>query len=77
MLILGTCLFTGLALPQPGGSRWPETIGLLAGPGIFCFVVMAAGTVDPLPWAAAGASFIGTALVAYTLVGRARCTRSA
>jgi hypothetical protein len=73
MLILGTCLFTGLALPRCGGSRMPEILGLLAGPGIFCFVIIAAGYEDALPLAVAGASFIGAALAAYTLAGRARC----
>ena len=32
LMILGTCLFAGLALPEFGGGRWPEILGLAAGP---------------------------------------------
>ena len=73
LLILGTCLFAGLALPEIGGRRWPEALGLLAGTGVFCFY---AGTLSSDGGLLiAGALLMGGALVAYTLAGRALCAR--
>jgi len=39
LMLLGACLFTGLALPGAGGRRWPECLGLAAGPGVFLLYV--------------------------------------
>ena len=77
LAILGVCLLAGLALPKASGSRRPEILGLLAGPGGFCFVVAASGVDDPIAWAAAGTLIVCAALATYTVVGRARCARGA
>ena len=39
LLIISACLFAASALPAVGGSRWPEVLGLLAGPGLFYFAL--------------------------------------
>jgi hypothetical protein len=77
LAILGVSLLVALALPQAAHSRMPEILGLLAGPGVFCFVVAVSGVDDPAPWAVAGTLIVSAALVAYTLTGRARCARGA
>jgi hypothetical protein len=71
LMILGTCLFAGLALPEAGGSRWPEILGLAAGPGLLLLV--AAYNGGDTATGLAGAAIAATALVSYALVGRARC----
>jgi hypothetical protein len=76
LLIIGACLLVARALPAVHGSRWPEVLGLLAGPGLFCFVV-AGNADDPGGWAAAGVAILGVAVLAYALAGRALCARSA
>jgi hypothetical protein len=76
LLIIGACLFAARELPAVRGSRWPEVLGLLAGPGVFCFVV-ARNADDPGGWVAAGVVIVGVASLAYALVGRALCARSA
>jgi hypothetical protein len=59
-----------VALPRP---RALEAMGLLAGPGLF--LLLAAQTTGDAALGAAGAVIVAAALVAYTLAGRARCTR--
>jgi hypothetical protein len=39
LLVIGACLFAACALPVARGSRWPEVLGLLAGPALFLLVV--------------------------------------
>ena len=73
LMILGMCLFAGLALPEPGGSRWPEALGLAAGPGILVLVV-AYNTADPAT-TVTGSAIVAAALMLYLAVGRARCAR--
>jgi hypothetical protein len=73
LMILGTCLFAGLALPELGGRRWPEILGLLAGPGVFCVYAGALSADRGL--ILAGVAFTGVSLAAYALAGRARCAR--
>jgi hypothetical protein len=73
LAILGVCLLVGLAIPKAGGGRTPEILGLLAGPGGFCFVVAVSGVDDPAAWAVAGTVIVCAALATYMLVGRARC----
>ena len=58
------------ALPRAGGSRWPEALGLLAGPGLL--LMLGDATVR-----APGAAIVALAVVGYGLAGRARCTRVA
>jgi hypothetical protein len=58
------------ALPRIGGSRWPEALGLLAGPGLL--LMLGDATVR-----APGAAIVALAVVGYGLAGRARCTRVA
>ena len=53
-------------LPQAGGSRWPEALGLLAGPGLL--LMLGDATVR-----APGAAIVAVAVVGYALAGRARC----
>jgi hypothetical protein len=73
LMILGAAFFAGLALPEARGRRWPEALGLLAGPGVFLlYAASLSGDATP---AIAGALFAGTALVAYTVAGRALCAR--
>ena len=76
LAILGVCLLVGLALPKAGGSRRPEILGLLAGPGVFCFVVAASGVDDAAWWSVAGTLIVCAALATYVRAGRARCARS-
>ena len=73
LMILGACLFAGLALPEAGGRRWPECLGLAAGPGVL-LLYAASLTHDPdAAGAAAGAAIVAVASVAYLLAGRALC----
>jgi hypothetical protein len=48
--------------------RWPEPLGLLAGPGLLLMLG------DPAV-RGAGAAIVAVALVAYAVAGRARCAR--
>jgi hypothetical protein len=75
LLIIAACLLVARLLPAVRGSRWPEVLGLMAGPGLFCFVV-ARNAGDPGGWAAAGVAIVGVAMFAYALAGRALCARS-
>ena len=59
-----------LALPRVGGSRRPEALGLLAGPGLL--LMLGDATVR-----APGAAIVAVAVVSYALAGRARCARAA
>jgi hypothetical protein len=70
--LIAASLLVALALPAAGGTRWPEAIGLLGGPGVFCLVV-AASADEPAAWLVAGVGIMAAAGVAYALVGRARC----
>jgi hypothetical protein len=66
LAILAACLFAGLALPR----RWPETLGLAAGPGIL-LTAAADATLIATGWA-----IVAAATITYLLVGRARCART-
>ena len=57
-------------LPHAGGSRWPEALGVLAGPGLL--LLLGDETVR-----APGAAIVAVAVVSYALAGRARCARVA
>jgi hypothetical protein len=57
-------------LPRAGDSRWPEALGLLAGPGLL--LMLGDATVR-----APGAAIVAVAVISYALVGRARCARAA
>jgi hypothetical protein len=76
LAIIGTCLAAAAAVLTVGGSRWPELLGLVAGPGVLCLLV-AANAADPLPWVAVGGAFLFGTLVSYAAVGRARYARRA
>ena len=58
------------SLPRAGDSRWPEALGLLAGPGL---LLMLGDTTVRAP----GAAIVAVAVVSYALAGRARCARAA
>jgi hypothetical protein len=58
------------------GRRSLELWGLLAGPGLLCFLV-AEHADEPAAWVAVGVVFVAVATVAYVLAGRARCARTA
>ena len=72
--ILGICLLAGLALPAAGGRRWPECLGLAAGPGVLLLSVASLNS-DPAA-AAAGAVIVALASVAYLAAGRSLCARA-
>ena len=74
LLVIVATLFVARDLPPIDGTRRPEALGLIAGPGMFCFVV-AASAADPGGWVAAGLGIVGLALLAYAVVGRALCAR--
>jgi hypothetical protein len=74
--IIGVCLAAAAALPTIGGTRSPEILGLVAGPGVLCLLV-AANAADPLPWIAAAGALLAGELVGYTAAGRAGCGRRA
>lgn len=76
LLIIGACLFAARGFPTVRKTRWPEVLGLLAGPGLFCLLV-ASSADDQGGWVAAGVAIVGVALLIYALVGRALCARSA
>ena len=63
LAILAACLVVGLSLPR----RWPETLGLAAGPGIL-LTAAADTTLIVTGWA-----IVVAATITYLLVGRARC----
>ena len=69
-VIVPAAVLLVLALPRVGGSRWPEALGLLAGPGL---LLMLGDTSVQAP----GAAIVAVAVVSYALVGRARCARAA
>jgi hypothetical protein len=75
MIFAGVFLIASL-LAVVGQNRSPELWGLLGGPGIFCFVV-AANAEGADQWRVAGAAFVAAAVLAFTVSGRARCTRNA
>jgi hypothetical protein len=76
LAIIGACLAIAALLPAIGDDRWPEVLGLVAGPGVL-FLLVAANTDDPLPWAAIGGALLVGAVVGYSAVGRGRCARRA
>jgi hypothetical protein len=53
---------------------WPETIGLFAGPGVFCLFV-ARDADDPLWWTVVGWGFVGGAVLGYLAAQRHACAR--
>jgi hypothetical protein len=63
LAILAVCALAALALPR----RWPETLGLAAGPGIL--LAAAGGTALIVT----GWAIVASVTLAYALVGRARC----
>lgn len=71
LLIVAAVLAFSIAAPRVDGSRWPEALGVIAGPGLFCFLV-AASAEEPAPWLVAGAVFVSGALGAYAIVRPAR-----
>jgi hypothetical protein len=75
LTILGACLFAGLALPEAGGRRWPECLGLAAGPGVLLLYVASVAHEPDAGTAAAGAAIVAVASVAYLFAGRALCDR--
>jgi hypothetical protein len=76
LAILAACAAGAWLLRLLSGSRAPETLGLLAGPGLFCWLV-AYSADDPAAWTAAGAAIVAAASAAYVRAGRARCARRA
>ena len=68
--VVGVGVLLVHVLPRLGGSRWPEAIGLLAGPGLL--LLLGDATVR-----APGAAIVAVAVVGYALAGRARCARVA
>jgi hypothetical protein len=68
--ILAASVLVVSALPRIGGSRMPEALGLLAGPGL---LLLAGDGSLVVP----GAAIVAVAVVGYALAGRARCARAA
>ena len=56
-----------------GGATWPETLGLFAGPGLFC-LILASAADDPSSLTLIGSAWISVVLVAYLAFGRTRCS---
>ena len=56
------------------GRAWPETLGLVGGPGVFC-LSLAQDADDPVGWTIAGWVFLGVAAVSYLAVQSAWCVR--
>jgi hypothetical protein len=71
--IIAICFVAGVGVSRIG-RRWPEGVGLAAGPGVFCLVV-AANAQDPAPWTLAGACLVATSCAVYVLTMGGRCAR--
>jgi len=76
LALIAASVAAGALIPAIGGRRWPETLGLLGGPGAFCLVV-ANDAGDPRPWSVAGGAFLAMALLAYLALVHARSARDA
>ena len=76
LVIIAVALVVAFALPALNGRRWPEALGVLAGPGVFCLIV-AAGATNPAGWAVAGAAIVAAAAAVYALVRRTGTAGSA
>jgi hypothetical protein len=74
VVIIAICAIAGMGASRIGGRRWPEILGIAAGPGAFCLVV-AASAQGPVPFILVGLGFIGSAMGAYALAMRTRCAR--
>jgi hypothetical protein len=64
-----------LWLEKRGWNQQPEIWGLLAGPGLFAFLV-AASSDEPTVWWAMGFGLVGSAAAGFVISGRARCARA-
>ena len=71
LALIAACWAAATLVPAIGGRKWPETLGLLGGPGAFCFVI-AGDADDALPWTVAGGAFVAAALLGYLTVVVAR-----
>lgn len=77
MTIIAFVAVAGLLAPRIDGSRWPEALGLAAGPGAFCVLIASTSDVNAIAYSAVGAAIIGVTAAAYLWVGHARCVRNA
>jgi hypothetical protein len=66
---VGLPLLVAPFIPSIGGSRSPEIFGLLAGPGLYCFLG-ATSMSHPGRWIGVGLAFVASAALAYALAGR-------
>lgn len=57
-VLTGPAAAVAIALIARRSPAWPEPLGLLAGIGGLCLFVASLGTVEPLPWLAAGAVLV-------------------
>jgi len=57
-VLTGPVAVVAIALIAWKSRPWPEPLGLLAGIGGLCLFVASLGTVEPLPWLAAGAVLV-------------------
>ena len=73
--LIAAPLAASASLRSLGGATWPETLGLLGGPGLFCLIV-ATRAEDPARLTLVGGAWISVVLIAYLGLGSARCSSS-
>jgi hypothetical protein len=76
LAIIAVCAGVGIALRAAGRGNSLEAIGLVAGPGLFAFLVAWSADEGVAIWLAVGGLFVAAAILVYALEGRARCARS-
>jgi hypothetical protein len=76
LVITAAGLLVARFMPSIGGSRSPEIFGLLAGPGLLCFLG-ATSMSHPERRIGVGLAFVACAALAYLLAGWHRRIRRA
>jgi len=74
LAIIAGCAMASALVSAVAKRTWPETLGLIGGPGVFCLLV-ARNVDDPVRWTVTGWIFIGVAVVSYAAVQSARHRR--
>jgi hypothetical protein len=70
LLVITAAVVVATMLPTVRTHRWPEVLGLIAGPGLFCGIIALAN--HSLAWAFGGAVMLGAALIGWLLAARHR-----
>ncbi len=74
LALIAVLLGAASVLKSLGGATWPETLGLFAGPGLFC-LLLASAAEDPSTLILVGGVWTSVTVIAYLAFGSARCSR--